>query len=63
MYMDHKVGINRDNQTNDLLRRLNCQDTLVWAVFGKVRDALRVNIRVNMSSQYAGKTLTPTKIY
>ena len=67
-YLGHEIGIRRDNQTHEILRRIG----LSWAAFGKLRHILRSDIPICLRRKiftqcvlpvltYGAETLTLTK--
>lgn len=68
VYLGHEISIGRDNQTNELQRRIS----LGWAAFGKLRNVLKSDMPISLKRKtfntcilpvitYGAETLTLTK--
>lgn len=62
-YLGHEIRISRDNQTQELARRIE----LGWAAYGRLKDVFNSGIPISLKScvlpvfRYGAETLTLTK--
>ena len=58
-YLGHEIGIRRDNQTHEILRRIG----LSWAAFGKLRHILRSDIPICLRRKIFNQCVLPVLTY
>lgn len=58
-YLGHEIRLSRDNQTNELIRRIG----LTWAAYGKLRDVFKSDLPVCLKRKVFDQCVLPVLTY